>query len=206
MRSHPVLQRLTLPPTRVTDAKSLPQRGKVMQTNSLAAPNEGGNGGNHNREVHDPTRAPEWTQGGARVTGFAQSGCRTAVRTSTTSGWEDPFKVRMPSRCLVERAMSALHIAPGTISTGTMLGTDGNLLGTSFQSVQVSVNEHSCGLALAGQYLPSMGHSAWFVRDEPVRRVRSAACACSTRDNERGIPSRAAVALSDERAMSTLVW
>ena len=58
----------------------------------------------------------------------------------------------------------------------------------------------------AGDERAASGHSAWFVRDVPVRRVRSAACACSTRDNERGIPSRAAVALSDERAMSTLVW
>ena len=106
-----------------------------MQTNALAAPNEGGNGGNHNRDVHDPARAAECTQGGARVTGFAQSGCRTAVRTSPKSGQKHPFKVRMPSRCLVERAMRALHIAPGTISMGTMLGNDGNLLATSSQSV-----------------------------------------------------------------------
>ena len=107
-------------PAWVTDAKSPPQRGRVMQTNALAAPNEGGNGGNHNRKVHDPTRAPELTQVRARLAGFAQSGCRTAVRTSTTSGRKDPFKVRMPSRCLVERAMSARTISSTQLGSSEM--------------------------------------------------------------------------------------
>ena len=54
-----------------------------------------------------------------------------------------------------------------------------NLLGTSCQSVQVSGKEHSCGLAWGTQ----LGSSEM----SPLRKV----------------PSRAAVALSDERAMST---